>query len=204
LRGEGSAEIIIEKSRFIGLARAVSVRGEAEDFFARARSEYKGATHYVPAFALGAGRELLWASDDGEPQGTAGAPILALLEGLDLTNAAIMAVRYFGGVKLGTGGLARAYTETAKQAVLSAGIAGVHEAATLRYETEYAFFDKLKRALENAGGELSELSYEEKIRFSVSLPIEDEEDARALVAAVTAGGAILLEEKKLDIKRPID
>jgi uncharacterized YigZ family protein len=179
-------------------------REEADTFFARVRAEYKGATHYVPAFALGDKRELLWASDDGEPQGTAGAPILALLEAFDLTYAAIMVVRYFGGVKLGTGGLTRAYAETAKRAVLAAGVAGVHEAAALRYETDYTYFDRLKNALENAGGELSDASYTEKIRFSVTLPIEEDEHIRRLVASVTAGGANLLEEKKLDIKRRMD
>jgi uncharacterized YigZ family protein len=201
LLGEGMAELIIEKSKFIAFAVGVMSNGEADDFFARIRAEHKGATHVVPAFALGDRREMLWASDDGEPHGTAGAPILSLMEALDLTWAAVAVVRYFGGVKLGTGGLARAYTEAAKQAIDAAGIAVVEEATSLRYEIDYAFFDRIKNSPALTGEEISDITYLEKIAFTVTPTSENAGKIRALIESITSGSAKLLETNALDIKR---
>jgi uncharacterized YigZ family protein len=177
--------------------------GEADDFFARIREEHKGATHVVPAFALGDKRELLRASDDGEPHGTAGAPILSLMEALDLTWIAVAVVRYFGGVKLGTGGLARAYTESAKQAIDAAGIAVVEQAIALRYEIDYAFFDRIKNSLELTGESLSDIIYLEKIAFTVTPISENAEKIKALIESITSGSAKLFEANTLDIRRSI-
>ncbi|MDR2089317.1 MAG: YigZ family protein, partial [Clostridiales Family XIII bacterium] len=96
--GEAEREQVIEKSRFIGCVRPVRDRAEADAFFAARRALHRTATHNVPALVLGEKGELQWASDDGEPQGTSGAPILRLLAGEGLTNVALMVTRYFGGV----------------------------------------------------------------------------------------------------------
>jgi hypothetical protein len=114
---------MIEKSRFIGRIREVASKDEADCFFAEIRKAHRAATHNVPAFVIGDAMQLQWASDDGEPQGTSGAPIVHMLTSEGVTNAAVMVTRYFGGVKLGTGGLVRAYTMTAKAALDAAGVA---------------------------------------------------------------------------------
>jgi uncharacterized YigZ family protein len=167
-------------------------RGEADDFFARVRSENKGATHYVPAFALGDKRELLWMSDDGEPQGTAGGPILTLIESSDLTWIAVMVVRYFGGVKLGTGGLSRAYSEAAKSAIESAGIAAYEDAISFRYEIDYTFFDKIQNAVLGIGANLTDIGYAEKVTFTIMTAEESAESVQSLVETITSGTAVLL------------
>ena len=102
------AEQIIEKSRFITHVRPVTSREEADSFFAEIKKEYKDATHNVPAMVIGDKFQIQWASDDGEPQGTSGAPIVQMLVNEEITNVALVVTRYFGGVKLGTGGLVRA------------------------------------------------------------------------------------------------
>ncbi len=144
------AEQIIEKSRFIGYIMPVESREEADLFISEIKSMHKTATHNVPAFIIGAGSEIKWASDDKEPSGTAGAPILQLLSGQNITNVAVVITRYFGGIKLGTGGLARAYSSTAALAVEKAGIAIVKEMDRLCFSLDYSLYGKLKN-MEQSG-----------------------------------------------------
>ena len=125
-------EYVVERSRFIATVLPCESREEVDSFFNEIRQEFKDATHNVPAFVLGNKMELKWASDDGEPQGTSGPPILKVLEGKGLTNLALVVTRYFGGIKLGTGGLVRAYSQSAEEVIREAGIAGA--AIFLKYK----------------------------------------------------------------------
>ncbi|RAL22349.1 YigZ family protein [Lujinxingia litoralis] len=122
LAGVGTSEHVVERSRFLGYALAVSSEEEAQAFIAEKRREFYDARHVCFAFRLGRGAQPLErSSDDGEPARTAGFPMLQILEGLELVDVLVVVVRYFGGIKLGTGGLARAYREAARQAVEAAG-----------------------------------------------------------------------------------
>ncbi|MFR8853902.1 MAG: IMPACT family protein, partial [Oscillospiraceae bacterium] len=105
---EASASQIIEKSKFITYVKPVSSKEEADAFIAEIRKKHKDATHNVPAMVIGDKMQLQWASDDGEPQGTSGAPMVKLLTSEEITDTVIVVTRYFGGIKLGTGGLVRA------------------------------------------------------------------------------------------------
>ena len=100
---EAEAEQTIEKSRFISHIKPVTSKEAAEEFIAEIRASYKTATHNVPAFVIGNKMQLQWASDDGEPQGTSGAPIVQMLVKEGITNVAVVVTRYFGCIKLGTG-----------------------------------------------------------------------------------------------------
>ena len=122
VRGESEVTQIIEKSKFIAHVRHVETREEADEFVSEIRSRYKDATHNVPAMVIGDKFQIQWASDDGEPQGTSGAPMVQMLVKEGITNIAIVVTRYFGGIKLGTGGLVRAYTGSAKAGIEAAGI----------------------------------------------------------------------------------
>ena len=137
------AEITIERSRFISSVMPCETRACAEAFFDEIRKEFKDATHNVPAFVVGKKMELKYASDDGEPQGTAGPPILRYLEMNELTNLAVVVTRYFGGIKLGTGGLVRAYTEGVDSCVKAAGIAGALEKWCSKCNMDYSAYNKL-------------------------------------------------------------
>ena len=114
VKKQAEAEQIIEKSRFIAHVCPVSSKEEADEFISRIKAEYKDATHNVPAMVIGDKSQIQWASDDGEPQGTSGAPIVQMLVKEGITDVVIVVTRYFGGIKLGTGGLVRAYTGSAK------------------------------------------------------------------------------------------
>ena len=125
--GEATAEQTIEKSRFITYVKPVSSREEADAFVKEIKAKHKDATHNVPAMVIGDKMQIQWASDDGEPSGTSGAPMVQMLVSEEITNVCLVVTRYFGGIKLGTGGLVRAYTSSAKLGIEAAGIKEVAE-----------------------------------------------------------------------------
>lgn len=184
---EAAAEQVIQRSRFLAYIQPVERQEEAETFFARIRAEHKTATHRVPAFLLGAKAEHQWASDDGEPQGTAGPPLLHLFAGEGLTNLAVLVVRYFGGVKLGTGGLARAYSGTARLALEAAGHCRVVERDTLTVTLDYAPYERLSALARDADIHLGAPSFQDRVTLPVATEPEQADDLRRLLAELTAG-----------------
>ena len=138
--------------------------------------------------------QLQWASDDGEPQGTSGAPIVQMLVKEGITNVAVVVTRYFGGIKLGTGGLVRAYTSSAKLALEAAGIADVREMLVLEVRMAYSYLAKMK----NLAGEffsVENISYTDSIVMQLSTEPENEERLKAFLADMTAGSARIISEK---------
>ncbi len=196
IKQAATAEQIIEKSRFIAHAMPVSDRAEADAFVAEIKAAYKDATHNVPAMVIGDKSQIQWASDDGEPQGTSGAPIVQMLVNEGLTNLVIVVTRYFGGIKLGTGGLVRAYTSSAKLAVEAAGVCGVQDVLRLTCETDYTYLARFQKMAaetltEGAGFSflIGEIEYGEKVRLDLVTFAENEEELRSLVANLTSGSA---------------
>ena len=179
----GQAEQTIERSRFIGSVIPAKTARECEDFFARVRKEHRQATHNVPAYVLGETGALQWAGDDGEPRGTSGAPIVFMLVQEGISDVAIVVTRYFGGVKLGRGGLVRAYTGTAKLALAAAGMGEVSEKLVLEIETDYTGYHNL----EAASGDLftiKDARFAEAVKATVVCePIAREEALRRIMAA---------------------
>lgn len=144
VRKQAEAVQVIEKSRFIAHVCPVESREEADVFLAEIREKYKDATHNVPAMVIGDKSQIQWASDDGEPQGTSGAPMVQMMVKEDLTNLIVVVTRYFGGIKLGTGGLVRAYTSSAKLGLEAAGICSVRELAELTVKIDYPHLVKIQ------------------------------------------------------------
>ena len=194
LNGPGFAETAVEKSRFIAYTRPVADREEALAFCDEIRGLHRDATHHVPAYALGPDGSTLWASDDGEPQGTAGAPILNLLAGNGLTDCAVMVVRYFGGVKLGPGGLLRAYTAAARGALEDAGIHPASERTTWTLEVDYPFLSKLESMASEGAFELLEADYAQAVILTLEFPKGSREALWDRVRDLTSGSAKILTE----------
>ena len=190
-----SVEQIIEKSRFIGHICPVENREEAEAFIAGIRAQYKDATHNVPAMVLGDQFQIQWASDDGEPQGTSGAPMVQMLTAQGVTNVALVVTRYFGGIKLGPGGLVRAYTGTARLALEEAGIVEVKEREFFLVEFAYPYLDKLQHLAAQGSFSLEDLTYAEMVGGLISAPPEDSEELLELLNQVTSGTVKILERK---------
>ncbi len=205
VRAEASVPQTIEKSRFIAHIKPVESREEAEEFIASIRARYRDATHNVPAMVLGDKAQIQWASDDGEPQGTSGAPMVQLLVGEGLTNLVVVVTRYFGGIKLGTGGLVRAYSSSARLAVEEAGICSVCSVCRLSVRIEYTYLDRLmKMASEDLSVPqsfvIADTDYGEKVTVQLLCQEEDEETVTAALANMTSGTALVIESTR-DLQR---
>lgn len=189
---EANAEQIIEKSRFIAHVKPVESKEEADAFIASIRAQHKTATHNVPAVVIGDKFQLQWGSDDGEPQGTSGAPIVQMLVKEGITNVAVVVTRYFGGIKLGTGGLVRAYTGSAKLGLEAAGICQVKEMALLQFKVDYSFLSKIQNLSQGGKFSIDDTVYAEAVTLKVSAEMEDAEEIKALFADMTSGSALLI------------
>lgn len=194
--GYGEAEYIVEKSRFIAHAMPVASLDEAKSYVASVKEQYRDATHNVPAIICGPKQEVQWASDDGEPSGTSGLPVLKLISGEGLTNLAVVITRYFGGIKLGTGGLARAYTAAAKLGLDAAGRCEVMESSVIRYEFDYSYLSKLQNMAGEGRFELSDPEYSDVVRADIRCLSEYEGEIRGLMTNLTSGQAKILSEEK--------
>ena len=196
---EASAEQIIEKSKFIGYIRSVESRDEAEAFIKEIRTMHKNATHNVPAYIIGEKSQLQWASDDGEPSGTSGAPMLHLLAGEGITNVVIVVTRYFGGIKLGTGGLVRAYTGTARLALEAAGICEVREFDMISFGIDYSYYGKIQNMEQSGLFKITDSAFEENIKLTLQSDPESTEHILKALSEMT-GGACSGDEIKIEKK----
>lgn len=168
LSKDGFFEFTEKRSRFLGYAKPVSTEAEALNFIASIKDANKTANHNVYAYSL---REnnLLRYSDDGEPQGTAGLPVLDILKRGEIVDAAIVVTRYFGGTLLGTGGLVRAYSDGAAGAVNEAGIAVMRMCAIYEIGCGYADYDKLLSVLSKVGATVASSDYADEIKIEASI-----------------------------------
>ena len=146
----GEAELIEKRSRFIGRVWPVETEAEALEHLKEIRARHWDATHNVYAYILREGGTMRY-SDDGEPQGTSGMPTLTVFRGKEIQNVLCIITRYFGGILLGTGGLVRAYSQTAKLALAEAGIARVREWEELLIAAPYGMYEKIRRELDLSG-----------------------------------------------------
>ena len=194
LEKEAHAEQTIEKSRFIAHAAPAASREEAELFIEKIRAQYRDATHNVPAFVLGDKQQTVWGSDDGEPGGTAGSPVALLIANEGLTNTVVVVTRYFGGIKLGPGGLVRAYTSSARLALEAAGRLDVYERAEKKVRVDYTFLGKLQNAEKDAPFSLSVLDWSDKVTGSLAYAPEDEAAVMQLVNNICSGSFELIDE----------
>jgi len=175
-------ELIIKKSRFIACVQPMPDRAGAQKIVAGLRGAHPGAAHVC--WALLAGGQSA-AVDDGEPSGTAGRPMLDVLRHQDLEGVLATVVRYFGGVKLGAGGLVRAYTDSVAQALLAADKVAIVRLRRLRCQVPYPLEGLLRRELEGAGATLDAVEHADLVAFTFSLP---EGKAAALVARLNEAG----------------
>ena len=195
---EASAEQIIEKSRFIGYIKSVESRDEAEAFIKEIRTMHKNATHNVPAYIIGERSQLQWASDDGEPSGTSGAPMLHLLAGEGVTNVVIVVTRYFGGIKLGTGGLVRAYTGTARLALEAAGLCEVREFDMISFGIDYSYYGKIQNMEQSGLFKITDASFEENVKLTLQSDPESTENILKALSEMTGGAC---SEDKISIEK---
>ncbi len=179
---EGSAEIVEKKSRFIARVFPIKTEEEAAELLEKIKKQYWDARHHCWAYIIGEKQVQERFSDDGEPAGTAGKPILEVIRGQKLHNVMIIVIRYFGGTLLGTGGLVRAYTQAAREGVLESTIISKMKGYCLKIQTDYAELGKIQYLLAQTKIPIENSEYEEKVTLNV---LVSEEEERKLVAELT-------------------
>ncbi len=191
----GQGEIIEKKSRFIATVRPVTSEAEAMAFIEEMRKKYWDASHNCYAYVIGRKAETCRCSDDGEPSGTAGRPMLEVLLGDGVCNVAVVVTRYFGGTLLGTGGLVRAYTQAAKEG-LAASVIGVERAGyEILVTIDYNGVGKLQYLMGQRGIEPIYSEYGVDVRFTLLIPVEKSEEIhKSMVEA--SNGRVKWEKRK--------
>lgn len=188
--GAGEAEFVEKRSSFLGHVRYVETEDEAKAFVAEMKKKFYDARHNCWCYIIKDGAVRY--SDDGEPQGTAGIPMLEVLKREGVTNVVCVVTRYFGGVLLGTGGLLRAYTKSAKDALNAAGICVVRRWVKAEIACSYAMLERLKTECTAIGGVVADIEYSAAVCLKLLLP-EDKADAFSQRTADVTAGASELE-----------
>lgn len=192
----GTADIVIKKSRFIGHAQRAESEAEAMEFIQMIKKQHAMATHHCFAYIIGERDEFQKQSDDGEPSGTAGRPILEVLKNQGLKNAAVVVVRYFGGTLLGAGGLVRAYTESAVAGIKAAAPAIRELRQEVFVEIDYTWLGKLENELKNRRMMMGETHFTDQVRLTCLPLISEVDSLSAWLTDLTQGqGTILLGNK---------
>ena len=182
----GEAEFTEKRSRFLGHVRRVETEAEARAFLDEMRKKYYDARHNCWCYVLHEGGVVRY-GDDGEPQGTAGQPMLNVFQREGVENVVCVVTRYFGGVLLGTGGLLRAYTAAAADALSDAGISEVRRWLACEVSTPYALYEPVRAAVAALGGVVQETQYAAAVTLCALLPEEAGEAFAAQVRDLTAG-----------------
>lgn len=193
----GTGEITEKKSRFIATVRPVSSEEEALAFLEETRKKYWDARHNCYAYSVGMNREYTRCSDDGEPSGTAGRPMLDVILGEDIYNVAVVVTRYFGGVLLGTGGLVRAYSKAVQEGFGESRIIEKKHGICLTVTTDYTGIGKIQYIAGERGIPVLGSEYTDKVIMKLLIPSEDVENVQKAVTEGTNGRAIMEKEKEL-------
>ncbi len=196
LRGRGSAELEFSLHRlrfsvFIGYASSAKTEAEAREFMGKIRAHHSDATHNVYAYLING-----WTvryDDDGEPKGSAGKPVLKVIQNKGLSNVVVVVTRYFGGIKLGYGGLVKAYSEAASRAIEDAGVVEVYEIERFEVTFPYSLFHIVRETVEKAGGRVVEEEYGKLAKFTVEAKKGEAELLMELLTKRTRGRALFMK-----------
>jgi len=186
--GDSETEFVEKRSRFIGHVWLVESEEEARAHIEQMKKKYHDARHNCWCYRLQEGGVERY-SDDGEPQGTAGQPMLGVFQKEGVTNVCCVVTRYFGGILLGAGGLVRAYTQSAKDALDAAGISVVRRWVEVTAICPYSLFERMKLEVEAVGGVLGEVEYAADVTVHALLPENMVEDFSVRVVELTSGAA---------------
>ena len=185
----GADEYIVEKSTFIGYAKPVKTEEEAVEFINKIKKKHKDATHNVWAYTIGENMNIQRYSDDGEPQGTAGIPTLEVIKKEDLRDVVVVVTRYFGGIKLGAGGLVRAYTKGAKIGIEAGIVIEKVKYTEVNIKIEYNQLGKIQNEIMNLGYNIKDTIYGEDVEIIVYSKVEEVNSLKERIIDITSGTA---------------
>lgn len=204
IKEDGQVQEEIKKSRFICHAKRVYSEEEARDFITAIKKEHYKATHNCSAFIIGERSEIKRTSDDGEPSGTAGVPMLGVLENHNLTNVCVVVTRYFGGIKLGAGGLIRAYAGSVALAVKEIGIVEIKEQAGIQIQMSYAQYQEYGNFLKEHNLMELETNFTDQVDTIIFVDKEDKEDTKAALIEFFNGKVTLTDQGLREVEVPVN
>lgn len=193
----GTAEIVEKKSRFIATVRLVESEEEALTFIEEMKKKYWDARHNCYVYSVGMNREYTRCSDDGEPSGTAGRPMLDVILGEDIYNVAVVVTRYFGGILLGTGGLVRAYSKAVQEGLKNSRIIQKKYGISLEVTTDYTGIGKIQYIAGERKLPVLDSEYTDKVVMKLLVPADEIEAVRKTITEGTNGRARMQKEKDL-------
>ncbi|HLQ84038.1 MAG TPA: YigZ family protein [Pseudogracilibacillus sp.] len=199
----GSKEILIQKSRFIGYVKRAETEQEAQDFIYEIKKKHHDATHNCSAYLIGENDEIQKANDDGEPSGTAGIPMLEVLKKQQLKDTVVVVTRYFGGVKLGAGGLIRAYGSTTSEAIKKTGVVKRQLMQGYSIIIEYPLLGTLENELRNSDHIIESINYLDKVELIVYVHINDINNFLEWITNLTSDKAIVKKHTQKYVESPI-
>ncbi len=188
------SKIEIEKSVFIGVVYPIRDEEEIDDCLQDTRIKYPNATHYVYAYTVGRNQLVQKFSDDGEPSGTGGMPILEIFKHRQLENILVIVVRYYGGTKLGTGGLKRAYSKAALEAIELSGIKKLTLCRLVHIRCPYTHWGKVQYELESTQTLIENIDYQEDVFIAIAIPLDKMISFTDWINGITAS-QVVIEEK---------
>ena len=204
IKEDGQVQEEIKKSRFICHAKRVYSEEEARDFITAIKKEHYKATHNCSAFIIGERSEIKRTSDDGEPSGTAGVPMLGVLENHNLTNICVVVTRYFGGIKLGAGGLIRAYAGSVALAVKEIGIIEIKEQAGIQIQMTYAQYQEYGNFLKEHHLMALETNFTDQVETMIFVDKENKEHIKSELIEFYNGKVTLADKGLREVEVPVD
>ncbi|EHI76123.1 YigZ family protein [Streptococcus sp. oral taxon 058 str. F0407] len=204
IKEDGQVQEEIKKSRFICHAKRVYSEEEARDFITAIKKEHYKATHNCSAFIVGERSEIKRTSDDGEPSGTAGVPMLGVLENHNLTNVCVVVTRYFGGIKLGAGGLIRAYAGSVALAVKEISIIEIKEQAGIAIQMSYAQYQEYGNFLREHNLMELETTFTDQIDTIIYVDKEEKENTKAALVEFFNGKVTLTDQGLREVEVPVN
>ena len=204
IKEDGQVQEEIKKSRFICHAKRVYSEEEARDFITAIKKEHYKANHNCSAFIVGERSEIKRTSDDGEPSGTAGIPMLGVLENHNLTNLCVVVTRYFGGIKLGAGGLIRAYAGSVASAVKEIGVVEIKEQAGIAIQMSYAQYQEYGNFLKEHKLIELETNFTDQVDTIIYVNKEEKENIKATLVEFFNGKVTLTDKGLREVEVPVN
>ncbi|GAC90630.1 hypothetical protein KN10_1066 [Anoxybacillus flavithermus NBRC 109594] len=193
VKGYGETEIIIEKSRFISYVERATTEEEAIRFIQQIKKKHWDATHNCSAYLIGEHDHIQKANDDGEPSGTAGVPMLEVLKKKKLKNTVVVVTRYFGGIKLGAGGLVRAYGKAVTEGLKAAGIVERKLMRIMHTTIDYTWLGKIENELRASTYSIKDIHYAEHVTIDTYVEEKQKDEFRAWMTELTNGKSAIIE-----------
>ncbi|MDQ6600354.1 YigZ family protein [Bacillus salipaludis] len=203
VKESGEHEIVIQKSRFIAHIKRVETEAAAQDFIQTIKKNHWDATHNCSAYLIGQNDQIQKANDDGEPSGTAGVPILEVLKKKNLKDTAVVVTRYFGGIKLGAGGLIRAYGKATSEGIAATGVVERKLMKVIHVTVDYTWLGKLENELRSSVYTLKEIHYLDTVDFEVFVEEGEIEQFSTWITEMTNGQAKISEGEILYLEEDI-